>query len=197
MPVGCFGGEATIKEKVTTMSEQDKLERLLGMMLSYARENYRTAASNAARLQHRELGEVHLLLGILGVGNKDRTAPIPRILREEFGADYGVLYEFLENNVELRAGASATRPAKPTRGLLRTLERAVRMAKRRSGRNTNKFAVITEDLLLALLYSRDPLLMQSFATMGVDKGALVNRLRPNRQKRSGAEASSSHLHLVN
>ncbi len=160
-------------------------------MFTNAKSTYDRAVANAQRLGHAQVGNTHLLLGILALGNHDRTSPIPRLLRDT-GADYETLRIFLESRVELLREGRTSVPPTADEELTRTLARAARIAKRRV-RKDGARAIITEDLLISLLDSHDQLLVMALRKMHVDKSALRRRLVDTRK----SMVRSRHLELVN
>ena len=168
------------------------------MQLEFTSSMHTAAASSVdrafinaggARLRHGVVTNAHLLLGILAAGNEDATLPIPRLLREA-GADHGQLYEFLEGNFELRSVNPGTDP-ELSRAARRTLARAKRIARRRAHIKAQR-AVITADLLIAILCSPEPLLARALRAMGVDRAALLAKFPDALSKNR-----SQHLRAVN
>lgn len=174
-------------------TNQSKLEQLLSKMFNLTYTTYERAVTNAKRLGHAQVGEAHLLLGVLAYGNADRTASVPRLLREA-GGDYETLRTFLAKHIELRTGALVGKPPKASASLVRTLARANRIAVRRTSRTNGRGVIMTDDLMLALLNSREPLVVQAFEEMKVDKKALCAKFRASGTKPG---ASKSSLQLVN
>jgi len=170
-------------------SAPEQLQGLLTSMFTTARSAYDRAVVNADQLGHRQVGDAHLLLGILALGNSDATLPIPRTLRTA-GADYRALYTFLSLRTELRGPVTTGGLPKPSEMTMRTLMRAGRIARRRARRESQN-AIITSDLLVALLGSRDPLLREAFEKMEVDRKSLRRTFVTVK-----VEAAPLHLHAV-
>lgn len=173
-------------------STRNEIDRLRGLMHTWTNQAYKAATMNVARLHHPEVGEAHMLLGILGRGNEDVYASIPRVLRSR-GMDYTVLYDFLEKSSGL-ATSDAYKEQEPSKGLQRTLHRAETIARRRRKMPMSSITILTADVVVALLSSRDPLLKRAFEHMGVDQSARQT-LRAE-LSRSFVTSKVSHLQLV-
>lgn len=131
-----------------------------------ARSTYARARLNTRKLGHGEMGEAHLLSGILALGEEHTQSPIPRLLRQ-FGADLETLMKFLQSRDELGSWQRTTEPV-PGNSLQRTLERADMAAWKRSNNGQLPYGANITDLLNALLESEDELLFEAFAVMDLD-----------------------------
>ena len=144
---------------------------------SKALESIKRAFYNTGEvLKHRQVTNTHLLLGVLATGNNDTTLPIPRILRGA-GADYEKLRLFLVGNFELLSPNPGAELKLSTYGK-QTLARASKIAKRRATSEAQN-SIITSDLVVAILRSREPLLAEALKSMDIDKSALLAKLSDN------------------
>lgn len=144
------------------------LMQLLGKMHMQAAPICDKADEYVVQLNHHSVKGIHLLLGMLALGNKYPSFPKQRLLRDA-GADFDTLYVFLFRRAELRTGSGGGESAE------RTLQRAYRIAQRRYNEQEEVF-ILTTDVLQSLLRSKDPLLVKAFKEMGVDTRKLRREL---------------------
>lgn len=159
-----------LEEKLEAVydSSPEKLKELFDSMYSNAQSVYYRAVANADRLGHPVVDNVHLLLGVLALGNEDPSLAVPRTLRR-FGLDYLTLNHFLQMRSDLRGPLRTAGLPTPSQGLMQTLNRAHELSERRE--NVSCGVIITADLVVALVEAEqtDTDLKRAFELMGVAK----------------------------
>lgn len=152
-------------------------------MFSIANQAYNRAGVSAESFNHGAMDNLHLLAGILSVGETDPDLGVPRTLRSA-GLDFSELLSFLGSQTDLQGDVHTGGMPTPSKGLVHTLGEAFKLSQRRAKESRSHGVIITADLVIALIAAAktDPILGQAFTRAKVDTTKLRKQLRSSTQE---------------